>query len=69
MKIKRHEKIFRIYQEGIFFKDFNYLFERESVCACTRGGGGGEAEGGADSVLSGEPDAGLDPGPGDHDLS
>ena len=32
-------------------------------------GGGAEGEGEADSLLSREPDAGLIPGPLDHDLS
>jgi len=40
----------------VYFKDFIYLFERESA----REGVGSEEE--ADSRLSGETDAGLDPG-------
>ena len=46
-----------------FLKDFLYLRERAGK------GRGVEGEGEADSLLSREPDAGLDPRTWDHDLS
>ena len=46
-----------------FFKDFIYLFDTERDHACTHKQGEQQAEGGeeAGSLLSGEPDVGLDP--------
>jgi len=41
----------------LLFKDFIYLFERDSKRA--QAGGGAEGEG--EAPVSGEPDAGLDP--------
>ena len=46
----------------IFFKkDFIYLFERERERESMSREGGAEREGEADSLLSREPDVGLDP--------
>ena len=56
--------IFTLYGRS-FFKDFIYLFKRESMRDRTQARGSmrehkqGEAEGEADSLLSKEPDAGL----------
>ena len=51
---------------ALFFR-FIYLFAREQVSNMSRGEGGGE--GGADSLVSREPNMGPIPGPWDHDLS
>jgi len=51
----------------LFFKDFIYLFDRESERA--QAGVTVEGEGEAGSPPSREPDAGLDPRPRDHDPS
>ena len=52
----------------VFFKDFIYLRERERETAngC---GVGTQGEGEADSLLSKEPDVGLDLRTWDHDLN
>jgi len=42
-----------------FFKDFIYLFDRDTAREGTQSGGVGEREAGF--PLSGEPDVGLDP--------
>jgi len=57
---KLYSNFCKICCSTIFFKRF-YLFERESAQI------GGVAEREADSSLSREPDAGLFPGPWDHD--
>ena len=44
----------------LFFRDFNYLFQRESEHTNEHGGGGAEEEGEADFLLSREPKVGLD---------
>ena len=50
---------------SFFFKSlFIYLIKREQ-----EQGGGAEGEGEADSLMSRDPDMGLDPGPWDRDLS
>lgn len=46
-----------------------FLFESETERAHTGGRGRAEGKGGAGSRLSMEPDAGLHPGPQDHNLS
>ena len=45
----------------IFKKDFMYLFERERAQEKAQAGGEAEGEGEADSPLSREPDAELNP--------
>ena len=45
---------------SLLLKDFMYSFERERA-SISRSRGWGKGEGEADSMLSGEPDAGLHP--------
>ena len=53
----RPSDTFEHISNNFFFKDFIYVFERESAA----GRGGEEKESEADSALSAEPDVGLDP--------
>ena len=61
--LKEHNYVFRINLKFIF-QNFIYLLTRESMS-----GGGADGEEKADSLLSREPNVGLDPRPRDHDLS
>jgi len=48
-----------VYLFVCFFKD-SFIYLRESMSMSVGGGGKGERESQADSLLSAEPDAGLD---------
>ena len=65
MTEKRHGPQLGMSPWAFFFKDFIYLFEREcprmSKCLQEAIGAEGEGEGQADSALSAEPIAGLNP--------